>query len=254
MFRVKRGFAFAVVMIVLCLSAGLARSAQAVTLYPEHAQGAAPDGVFGDYPAGWGGSSWQAPGVDPYTKWYMTPEILFGRSVTVGELARMTYWTKKNSLHSEDAADWYLQIYTEPYNGSPGSSWYGNRINAEPYFSQNLNAPANTWNMWDTEEGADNRLRFFDSSTGYFGSYTDGFLQDLTSDADYADQGVLYFSGGVGSAWADGFTGYLDGLTVTLADGSEGRVDFAAVPEPATMSLLALGIGGLAFIRKRRKS
>ena len=32
-------------------------------------------------------------------------------------------------------ADWFFQLYTDPYTGSPGSTWYGNRINSEPYFS-----------------------------------------------------------------------------------------------------------------------
>ncbi|MHC4773232.1 MAG: PEP-CTERM sorting domain-containing protein [Planctomycetota bacterium] len=229
---------------------------QAEIVYVDYAgiEGAAPLGVEGDSPAGWGTGSWQANvpvgAVSPthYTNANFSSEQLFGRDITISELASVSYFTKKGELHSVDASDWFFKFYTRPYEGSPGSSWYGNRINAEPYFSDSLNAPTNTWNMWQTAAGEDNRLRFFDSSNNYFGSYTDGFLADLTADPDYANQDIWFFSVGLGTAWAGGFDGQIDGLTIELTDNTVATVNFE-VPEPATM--LLLGLGGLLLRRKK---
>jgi len=175
------------------------------------------------------------------TDMYFTPEVLFGRSVTLGEIASISYWTKKDQTHAVDPRDWFLAIYTKPYSGdvsTPG--WYGDRIGSEPYFSINLNDPANTWNRWKTG-GSENRLRFFESTEGApgatFGSYTDPdwatFVSgNALSGQPYATREVLFFSVQTGSAWANGFTGQLDGLKITLSDGSVAKVNFEAPPKP----------------------
>ena len=125
-----------------------------------------------DYPTG----SFASNGVAK-TDMYFTPEALFLRPVTLGEVASMSYWTKTGEMHDVDPRDWYIAIYTKPYAGDASSaSWYGDRIGSEPYFSINLNDPADTWNQWTTG-GAENKLRFFESTAGApgatFGSYTD---------------------------------------------------------------------------------
>jgi len=232
-----------------------------LTLRPDSpaVSGVAPAGVEGDFAPGWDTGSWQgsvptgAVAPNHFTQLYLTPDVLFGRDVEIGELESISYWTKKDSLHTTNAADWFYQMYTKPYAGSPGSSWYGNRINSEPYFSQNLNAPANTWNQWVTDAGEDNRLRFFDSSSGYFGSYTDGFLSDLTSDPNYTDQEILFISLALGTAWAGGFEGQLDGLSIQLTDGSIANVNFEAIPEPGSLMLVGLG-SVLALARRPRRT
>ncbi|MGC9455554.1 MAG: PEP-CTERM sorting domain-containing protein [Phycisphaerae bacterium] len=201
-----------------------------------------------DYAPGWEPDSFQAPGA--YSKYGFDPETLFGRPVTIGELQRITYWTKKDTAHTEDAADWFYQMYTDPFDGSPGSSWYGYRINSEPYFSANLSETAGTWTQWQTDEGQPNRLRFFDSSSGYLGSYTDGFLQDLTSDATYANEEIMIIDVGLGTAWAEDFDGHIDGLSIELTTGDMANINF--VPEPATMGLL--GLGGLGILIRRRRA
>lgn len=183
-------------------------------------------GVDGDFAPGFDPGAFQAPGA--YTRYGFDPEPLFGREVLVGELYRISYYTKKGTLHNVDAADWYFQLYTDPYDNSPGSSWYGNRINSEPYFSDSLVETAGEWSEWQTDAGLDNRLRFFDSSSGYYGSYTDGFLSDLGNDPTYAAQPIMAVILSLGTAWADGFEGLLDGLTIELVSGETLRMDFVS--------------------------
>jgi hypothetical protein len=216
-----------------------------LTLQPNYPgiQGASPLGVAGDAPAGWEDGSWQAnvavgaPGGSNFTSIILDPMTLFGRDdVRVDELARVTYYTKKDA--PETAVDWFFQFYTKPYTGSPGAVWYGHRINAEPYFSESLIAPANQWNHWETDAGQDNRLRFYDSSENYFGSYTDPFLQDLATLTypipawnlhdpydDLGPQEVLYFNLGLGTGWAGGFEGQIDGIRIELIDGSVANIN-----------------------------
>jgi hypothetical protein len=196
-------------------------------------------GVPGDSAPGFAIGSFQSNGVAK-TDMYFPPSVLFGRDVAVGEVASMSYWTKKGTTHlSPNEVDWFLAIYTKRYAGQVGSSFYGTRIGSEPYFSQGLLDPANTWNEWLTD-GPSNWLRFFESTYGYFGGYGDPHWDSFIGGTSlagsrgpgvpYATQPVLYFSVQTGSAWAAGFVGQVDGFTIELSNGSIATVNF----EPLT--------------------
>lgn len=224
-----------------------------LTLYPNYPglQGAGPVGIDGDSPAGWENGSWRANvatgAVSPnhFTSINLLPMDLFGRDdVRVDELASVSYYTKKAG--AAGSVDWFFQFYTKPYAGSPGAAWYGHRINAEPYFSQSLNAPAGQWNQWQTDNGPDNRIRFYDSSNNYFGGYSDPFLDSLAGmtypipawnlNSAYNDLGpqeIMYFNLGLGTAWAGGFLGQIDGIRIELTDGSVAYVNLENFPAPA---------------------
>jgi len=186
-------------------------------------------GVDGDSAPGFAPGAIRAPAALPYTRYGFAPALLLGRPMVVGEIHSVTYYTKKATLHTVDAADWYFQFYTDPYVGGH-ATWYGDRVQTEPYFAENLTETAGTWTQWATAEGADNRLRFFDSSppANYYGSYTDGFLDDLTSDPHYTAQPVMLMYLGVGSAWAASFDGLLDGVVVELISGETMSFNFVS--------------------------
>lgn len=190
-------------------------------------------GVPGDAAPGFSFGSFASDGVAK-TDMYFTPESLFGRAVTLGEVANMGYWTKKGTTHVADPRDWFINIYTKKYLGQT-ISFYGARIGTEPYFSENLVDPASTWNQWTTG-GPANQLRFFESTYGYFGSYTDLHLAPFVAgnslagshgpSVPYAPQEILFFSAQTATAWAAGFTGQLDGLRIELTDGSVANINF----------------------------
>jgi len=251
--------AVAAVGLLLAVTGTAGATTTTLTVYSSYAA-AEPVGVFGDSAPGFESGSWKADGVNK-SELYLTPDILFGRSITIGDIAEISYYTKKPLTHAVDPSDWYLVLYTQPYTGSPGSGWYGNRIGTEPYFSANLNAPADTWNLWTTAD-ADNQLRWFDSSGGYFGAYTDPFFDDFKaqpvlnrSTSTYAAESIKYFTVvSAGTTWMDGFEGQVDGLTITLTDGPVARVNFEPVPEPVTLAGLVLGVGSLVgYVRRRRR-
>jgi len=243
--------------VMLLAGAAFAGTTTAVRTVDQEPDGSPAVGIWGDYPTdsapGWGAGCFEANGTSK-SNYYTSPQELFGRDdVKISELESIAYWTKKDTTHAVSAPDWYLLIYTEPYSGSPGSSWYGNRIHTEPYFSESINDPANTWNQWQTDAGKDNRLRFYDGSSGYLGSYTDGFLEDLTSDPDLKDQEILYIAVSTGSGWASGFTGRVDGLVIELANGDVGRLNLEPVPEPISMIFFGTGVVGVFGYVARRK-
>ena len=196
---------------------------------------------------GFSSSSWAAPGI-PTTKIYFSPTALFGKSgVTLGDISSISYFTDNGGVsHTVKPADWYFQIYTKTVLNTPG--FYDHRVTAEPYFAKNLSDGLG-FNKFTSAAGT-NELRFFDAVGGYFGSYTDGSLQDIQ--VSLGSQFVKLFSLGIGSASATGFTGKLDGLTVTLKDGTVGTVNFegsTVVPLPPTawMGMGFFGILGMAY-------
>jgi len=166
---------------------------------------------------------------------YLPPTALFSRGITIGEIASISYWTKNGVAQTGSAVDWALVIYTQPYAGDLSTpTWYGDRYGAEPYFSMQLNAPANTWNQWTSDAG-DNQLRFYESTQGApgatFGSYGDPDWNTFKTSPALSSQGraardVLYISIQTGAAWTAGFTGNLDGLRIELAEGSVANVNF----------------------------
>lgn len=168
----------------------------------------------------------------------LLPANLFGRGITLGEIARISYWTKTGSTHAADARDWAFSIYTKPFPGDLSTpTWYGGRFGAEPYFSRDISDPANTWNNWTTD-GAANQLRFFESTAGApganFGSYTDPDWDTfkngnhLGTSVSRSSQEVLDLRVSTGTGWANGFTGQLDGIRIELTDGSTATIDLEA--------------------------
>ena len=163
---------------------------------------------------------------------YFTPESqLNGRAITLGEIADISYFTKKGTDHVSSTGDWFLAIYTKPYSGdvSP-ATWYGDRIGSEPYFAQNLTEVVGGWNQWSATDTT-NQLRWFESTLDYFGSYTDPDLStflagNALSGQPYATREVLAISVQTASTWGIGFEGQVDGLRVALTDGTVMKFNF----------------------------
>jgi hypothetical protein len=228
-------------------------AATSLTVYPNTGDLADTQGsVIGNSTAsapGFGSSSWQATGVK--SNFYVTPEDLFGHSVTVDQVASMSYWTDQFSGFE---SNWGLYLYTAPTASDNSASWYKSRLVATPVAS----GPG--WVDWTTAT-----LDFSDPSRNN-GTYTTNITwADITggpvtwtssnTSRDYGNETVEYFSLQTNSG-ATSFTGLLDGLGITLTDGESSSVNFeatSATPEPATFLLIGCALAGIAVHRRRKQ-
>ncbi len=181
-----------------------------------------------------------------YTTVRLLPNDIFGvDNVTIGQLSEISYWTKNNDLN---LIDWQLKIYTEG-----DSNWYGHRFN----FTRPENAD-NDWHLWSTDTSLVDSI--YDKNAGAYLPVSSGYDLDAIQ-ADYGDKNILFMDIIAGFATnSPAVDSNLDGITLTLVDGSSVTADLeaagAGVPEPASVivwSLLGGSWIGLGVYRRRRR-
>src|SRR4051812_29301328 len=232
--------------VALCAAQAALATTTTLTLLPSAASNV--NGDASTSAPGFASGSWAAPGLGK-SELYVAASSLFSSPVHVRDIASISYWTNKAGGAGDP--DWTLLLYTARLNdGNDTGSFYRSRLNSEPYFTQSAAIPANTWHQWSTGSAADS-LTFYDQPRGgNFGSYNDPLLSDLRSGPvtwsnstvwNYSEETISLFSLQTGSAWANGFLGLVDGLTITLTNGDIGRVNLeaaaTAIPEPASVAL-----------------
>jgi large repetitive protein len=207
-------------------------------------------GVYNDAAPGFDGGSFTANGTTK-TAIHFTPQQLFGYDITVGDIASMSYYTKRTIAHgvSFPYLNWYLGLLTVADGVDDDTPWFGRQLNMEPYFSSGISAPANQWVQWSTNAGP-NRLRVFDPYRGQvqlvYGTFQDPFWNSITSGPinwnalsgayapgiyDYTNETILLFNIATGTAWANGFLGQVDGFRIVLNNGDEATINFEPFPD-----------------------
>ena len=242
---------------VLCFATLASAAVTTITLYPEDVPDEElPRGVEGDAPDGWGTSSWQGPESGKsniHVRYLLDGDLLsalFGEetaaNLTVADIASISYYTKRPD-GTEETHDWWIQIYTRTDGVDDEKSWYGYK------FTNNYNDHDETdeWTQYTAMVPEENEA---DTSNMTF-SLTGGSEMTFSEMIDlYGDEFIEMISIQTDSGW-NGFDGQVDGLVITLADGTVGRVDLAAssaVPEPATLAIWGV-FGGLGLIATRRR-
>ncbi len=181
----------------------------------------------GNAPAGFGPDSWQGPatGKSNYHARYLADgdslSALFpadAATLTIGDLQSISYSTKRPG-GTPASRDWWVQIYTRPKGPGMGdaASWYHSRyIN-----NYNDHTSTGSWVQYST-----------DGSMTFNEQTPPGPEQTLAAlkAADGADL-IEMISIQTDSGW-NGFDGYVDGVEITLTNGTVGRIDLTAYNAP----------------------
>ena len=222
--------AFGLAILVL-FGTTIVRAASMTTFIVLPAMVSNTTGVPLDSAPGFDHGSLKATGTAKSETYFIPESQLNNREIALGEIADLSYFTKKSSDHVSAPGDWSIVIYTKPYAGDVSSAtWYGDRIGSEPYLAQDLTEVVGGWNQWSANDSS-NRLRWFESTLDYFGSFTDPDLAtflagNALSGQPYATRQVLYISVQTASTWGIGFEGQIDGLRVALTDGTVMKFNF----------------------------
>ncbi|PKN56741.1 MAG: hypothetical protein CVU56_14510 [Deltaproteobacteria bacterium HGW-Deltaproteobacteria-14] len=173
-----------------------------------------PRVTLGDAPDGFGPDSWQGPasGKSNWHARYLADgdalSVLFptqAATMRVSDLARIAYSTKRPT-GTPAGRDWWIQIYTRPTGTNDARSWYHARYTND----YATHTATGAWTRYATDAGMTFGGQSFDAFVGVHG-------------AELVEMISLHTDSGWG-----GFDGGLDGLEITLTDGSVGRVDFVA--------------------------
>ncbi len=242
---------------VALFAVGTAHAATVTTIYvtPDMVPDEETPLVYGGAPSGFGSDSWQNTNdlggkVNWHARYLANGDFLSAlfptvnvATLTVGDIASISYSTLR-PIGTNANEDWSLYVYTRNYAGdsSPGSGWYGDR------FINNFGshgAADGMWNNYSTDSGMT-----FSRNSGTTVNYTN-FTDFRTANSS---QLIEMISIQTHSNFAD-FNGAMDGLVITLTSGDIGRVDFGAVvPVPAAAPLGLLGMGLVAFVRRRKNA
>jgi spore coat-associated protein N len=178
--------------------------------------------------AKWGSGSWTNDSgnhgrlyfAGQFSDFHALPEF------TVGEIAEISYHTKKSQPFGTNDRDFFLHIYTTTDSVTDPDGWYGRRLTALPRYAANRNAPAGQWNKWSTSSGT-NQLQFYDMNDTSSGDSVP--LSDIqagnypwTDSSDYASQTVKTLS-----ITADdvAFDSKVDAVTLELTTGESLTLD-----------------------------
>jgi hypothetical protein len=185
----------------------------------------------------------------------------------MGGLAGLTAsyrWYKDSPVGGAPAPALKIGLQTSDFGSTPSSTRIGENnwdkiLVYEPYDNPDAGStPVGTW-VTQTIDGNNGTWSMFNRTppTGVVNpphtSLTlNQWLADATWGAKLSGASIVDIAVGVGSGNAN-TVGYVDWLEISAIAGGE-RINFQGVPEPATIAMVGLAIGGLGLMNRRRRS
>jgi hypothetical protein len=157
--------------------------------------------------------------------------------ITLADIASIKVHTRHSAATT---ADFTMIAYTKPDGTGDDASWYGRRLHAQLDWAASRSAPADTWNAYSTDSGA-NQIRFWDfrnANTNAGAQPADNYFtladikagpvtpQGLTDARDYRTEQLQYLAFTTYSDYAE-FDGEIDGIELVLANGKGVMFDLA---------------------------
>jgi PEP-CTERM motif-containing protein len=168
-----------------------------------------------------------------YASIRFTPDAIGMTGLTLGQISAVSY-TAQNDVAG--TLDWRFKVYTTDQDGG-GPAWYGVRVEA-PTTTSGTTVTLHPLTSYDRITGGNNSFNYYAPDP------------QVTAQAFAAgSQPVLFFdiSAGAKTGGYD-YATLLNNISVTAS--GYGTSSIVAVPEPASLGLLALG--GLGLLRRKR--